>query len=428
MNALPLNAEDLAFRRARTAARWEKIPERFRFPNQTLGRTQAIGCVALEITQKCNLDCTLCYLSENSESVPDLPMAEIMRRVDVIRQEFGPGTNIQVTGGDPTMRPTEELLEIIRYIRSQKMSCCLMTNGIKATRKLLLRLKEAGLSDITFHVDTTQERPGFKSEMELNKVREQYMERARGVGLAVYFSTTIHKDNFHEVPDLVRFFVKHADDVSIISFQLQADTGRGTLHKREIPIDLDTVSTQLEAGLGRTMNWDGVQMGHPKCHHQAYALVIRGQVVDMLDEPALIQWMIARYGTMKIDRTRPLRGAMTVLGHVARSPGIWWPAARFIGRKLRMHGWDLVRSGFKARKMMFFMQNFMDRDNLDMERVEMCSFHVMTQKGPVSMCLHNAHRDDYILPENQPGIYPEGLRVLMAAAPTACASCSSSCH
>lgn len=28
-----------------------------------------MGWVTLEITQRCNLDCTLCYLSENSEAV-----------------------------------------------------------------------------------------------------------------------------------------------------------------------------------------------------------------------------------------------------------------------------------------------------------------------------------------------------------------------
>ena len=32
-------------------------------PNQVLGRRNSIGCVALETTQRCNLDCTLCYLS-----------------------------------------------------------------------------------------------------------------------------------------------------------------------------------------------------------------------------------------------------------------------------------------------------------------------------------------------------------------------------
>jgi hypothetical protein len=44
------------------------------------GRRYAIGCVALEITQRCNLDCTLCYLSESSEAVKDLPLEEVFRR------------------------------------------------------------------------------------------------------------------------------------------------------------------------------------------------------------------------------------------------------------------------------------------------------------------------------------------------------------
>ncbi len=53
--------------------------------NQVLGRRNAIGCVALEITQRCNLDCTLCYLSENSERVKDVPLAEVFRRIDSTR-------------------------------------------------------------------------------------------------------------------------------------------------------------------------------------------------------------------------------------------------------------------------------------------------------------------------------------------------------
>jgi hypothetical protein len=30
--------------------------------SQLMGRRWPIGCVALEITQRCNLDCTACYL------------------------------------------------------------------------------------------------------------------------------------------------------------------------------------------------------------------------------------------------------------------------------------------------------------------------------------------------------------------------------
>ena len=32
-------------------------------PHQTAGRRWPVACVSLEITQRCNLDCTLCYLS-----------------------------------------------------------------------------------------------------------------------------------------------------------------------------------------------------------------------------------------------------------------------------------------------------------------------------------------------------------------------------
>ena len=53
-------------------------------PKQTAGKRWAIGCVALEVTQRCNLDCSLCYLSEHSQAVHDLPLEEIFRRIDLI--------------------------------------------------------------------------------------------------------------------------------------------------------------------------------------------------------------------------------------------------------------------------------------------------------------------------------------------------------
>lgn len=59
--------------------------------SQVLGRHGPIGCVALEITQRCNLDCTLCYLSESSEAVKDLPIEAVFRRIDLIAETSGRG-------------------------------------------------------------------------------------------------------------------------------------------------------------------------------------------------------------------------------------------------------------------------------------------------------------------------------------------------
>ena len=59
--------------------------------NQILGRKGTIGCVSLEITQRCNLDCSLCYLSESSALVNDMPIEELYRRLDEIFNVYGPG-------------------------------------------------------------------------------------------------------------------------------------------------------------------------------------------------------------------------------------------------------------------------------------------------------------------------------------------------
>jgi len=201
-------------------------------PNQQSGQRWAIGCAALEITQRCNLDCTLCYLSENSEAVQDLPIEEIFRRIDLIYAHFGPNTDVQITGGEPTLRKHDELLAIVHRVRSLGLRPTLMTNGLRATRSLLRQLANAGLMDVAFHVDTTQQIKGFRTELELNALRRKFIDRASGLGLSIMFNTTVHDNNFDEVPDVVRFFVANAASVRTASFQLQADTGRGVQGER----------------------------------------------------------------------------------------------------------------------------------------------------------------------------------------------------
>src|SRR6478752_9053599 len=195
------------------AEKFRSFDAPYRTPRQILGRRSTAGCVALEITQRCNLDCTLCYLSDYSESVPDPPLDELKRKADNIKRLFGVQTNVQITGGDPTLRKREELVEIVRYVASIGLNPALFTNGIKCSRDLLAELREVGLIDVAFHVDVTQERKGYTSERQLNEIREEYLDRARGLGLAVIFNTTVCDQNLDDLPDLVRFFVGKAGEL-----------------------------------------------------------------------------------------------------------------------------------------------------------------------------------------------------------------------
>ena len=170
--------------------------------NQVMRRKYPIGCVALEVTQqRCNLDCTLCYLSENSGSVKDIPLEEVFRRMYQIKNHHGPGTDVQITGGDPTLRDRKELVQIVKRVRSLGMKPTLMTNGLKATRDLLLVLVDAGLNDVALHVGTTQERRGYTNEVSLNELRLKYIERAKGLPINVIFNTTVYKGNFRQTRD-----------------------------------------------------------------------------------------------------------------------------------------------------------------------------------------------------------------------------------
>ncbi len=373
--------------------------------NQILGRTQATGCTAVEITQRCNLDCTLCYLSDNSESVRDLPLDEVLARLERVRAEFGPGTHVQITGGDPTLRKHDELVAIVAHAHALGLFPALFTNGIAATRALLQRLAAVGLRDVAFHVDTTQGRRGHATEASLDAIRREYLERARGLGLNVVFNTTVHAANVAEIPDLVRFFVAHADVIGMASFQLQAETGRGAWGARNDAVSLAGVREHIDAACSRSLPWDVIRVGHPDCHSYVPALVFGSRVVPVVSERPLFEAFLQDFGAEAYAGPVPLRAVRHAQGAAVRA----WTLAvlkrpRWLVRGLRWlaglamdAGWSGVFSGRQPHKLSFFVHNFMDARHLDPARIEACSFQVMTQSGPVSMCAYNARRDDFIL-------------------------------
>ncbi len=399
--------------RRRLAETLARISPDHRQPHQVLGAKRTIGCVALEVTQRCNLDCSICYLSENSESTPDIPLDTILRRIDRIRADYGVGTNVQITGGDPTLRDPDELERIVRHCRDNKLMPALFTNGVFATRELLSRLAEAGLTDVAFHVDLTEKRLGYTDELQLNEVRAAYIERARGLGLSVIFNQTVFQRNAHRVEDLVRFYCRNADVVGMASFQLQADTGRGRNRNRADVISLDTVAERIERGLGARLSWDNVLFGHPRCHRIGYALVLgpQGQhVLDLFDDRDALVEMLKTFDDVCFDRRRPTRAAIQAV-EVAIERRWVRRGLQHWGSRVCRHWRELLGSRGRIHKLSFFMQNFQDATDLDHERIDNCSFHCMTDDGGISMCVHNAYRDHYL--EGNTG-YPEAYQALRA--------------
>jgi hypothetical protein len=290
-------------------------------------------------------------------------------------------------------------------VASIGLNPALFTNGIKASRDLLAELRSVGLVDVAFHVDVTQERKGYVTEASMNEIREEYLGRCRGLGLATIFNTTVCDQNLDEISDLVRWFVARAGvhGLGMCSFQLQADTGRGIQHKRGIQLSRQYMQRLINDACGTPISWENVLIGHPDCHNIGYALVVGGRhVIDLFDDPRVIERFLADFGTVVLDRSDVLRSALKVARHIFSQKPEWiafaapWTAklaARILSAMAR------TRS-MRVGKLSFFMQNFQDADRLDATRIRNCSFMVATRDGAISMCEHNARRDDYIIPPN----------------------------
>ena len=365
--------------------------------HQMAGRRWPVACVSLEITQRCNLDCTLCYLSESSEAVRDFPLEEIYRRIETIFAHYGPGTDVQVSGGEPTLRPRHELVAIVRRLAERGLRASLFTNGIRASRELLTELAAAGLVDVAFHVDTTQERAGYATEQDLNALRCAYIERARGLPISVFFNTTVHAGNFDQVPMLAAFFVEHADVVRFASFQLQAETGRGVLGARADLIGNDSVTARLQQGAGTALRFNVLAAGHHDCNRTAIMLVAGGRAYDAFAEPAFAQRFMRETAHLRIDRGTPWKSLRSIARAAWVRPGLALAGLRWSLRLAWRMRAGLVAGRGRVHKLTLFTHNFMDACQLDPERIEACVFMAITQDGPLSMCAFNAQRDAYLL-------------------------------
>ncbi len=370
-------------------------------PAQAAGRRWTMGCVSLEVTQRCNLDCTLCYLSDSAEAVRDIPLSELFRRIDDIAEQYGPNTDVQISGGDPTLRDRDELSQIVRYVRAKGLRASLFTNGILLTRGWLERLVGDGLNDVAFHVDMTQERKGYASEAEMNALRLRYINMARGLPVSVMFNTTVFAGNMHEVPALARFFVQYNDVVRFASFQLGADTGRGTLPGRDpVVVTQASVCQAIEQGAGIALNFDALHGGHRSCNRYALLLSVGQQHFDALQDGPLVADVMRATSDVELVRGQNLSGAWALAKALLHHRKL----AMGVGKHLVRMLWQSRGQWFKHRriapplgKISFFTHNFMDACNLDAERVEACVFMAATAEGPMSMCAYNAERERILL-------------------------------
>jgi len=181
------------------------------------------------------------------------------------------------------------------------------------------------------------------------------------------------------------------------SFQVHAVTGRGEWRERAPDVSPRAIAEQIRRGVGLPrLAWDTALVGHPSCNQGTMLATVGEQAVDVLTDHGLYERFLDEFRHVQFDRRDVQRTAGQVVRTAFRNPYWLMRGGLFLLRKL----WTVRRQvlrGDRIGKITFFIHNFMDSSALDPERIRNCSFMVMTDDGPVSMCEHNARRDEFIL-------------------------------
>jgi hypothetical protein len=194
----------------------------------------------VEVTDECDLSCPGCYRYrlEGHRALEEV-------KNDIIAcQRITNCDRIAISGGEPLLYP--HIIEVVEFISSQRMKPMLLTNGKKLTWELALTLKEAGLVQFYFHVDSGQQRPGWagKNEAEMNKLRQHYADLVWELGgVQCGYNVTVFRSTLKYIPEIVewtRSNINKVQHLSLIAF-------RGFLLRKGMKymVDNKTVDTSL---------------------------------------------------------------------------------------------------------------------------------------------------------------------------------------
>lgn len=184
-------------------------------------------CVLVEVTQRCNLACPVCFAS-SGRAAPDPGFDEIAARLRALR-ETGRQVNIQLSGGEPTVR--DDLPEIVALARGLGFGFVQAnTNGLRLADDLpyLRRLKAAGLNCVFLQFDAVTDAAYRRIRgRDLLAVKERAIRNCAELDLGVVLVPVLVPGvNTQEIGDILDFAIARMPTVRTVHFQPVSYVGR----------------------------------------------------------------------------------------------------------------------------------------------------------------------------------------------------------
>ncbi len=422
--------------------------------------TSHSGLPIMDLTNRCNLTCPVCYANANAAGYLYEPSYdEVVKMLEcLVNQKPVRADRVQFSGGEPTVRP--DFLDIVRKAREMGFYYIQVnTNGIKmADIEFAQAAKEAGVQNLYLQFDGLSDEIYEKTRgrKSLLEYKLQTIENARKVKLDVILVPVLVKGfNDREVGKIVKFAVKNYDVISGIAFQPVSFVGRYSqshiLEKRytlaDLAFDIERQTGYIDAlrdwfPIGCTSSLSKLASAisgesvftlslHPHCSQGSYLYIDSDGTVSpiskFIDMPNFMREVIALSQELKPTRFT-LLSKIKVLTRLKKYYDDE-KAPRGLTFEKLLQSWD----GYQDKDMRRIYSNngggnglgfghifvagmhFMDAYNFSVERVMRCVIHYTDPKGHLyPFCAYNtmAYRKKV---ESRFKLSPEALKEKLIA-------------
>ncbi len=353
------------------------------------------SCLTLiELTDRCNLSCPICYADSGVEEVSNISdrprkhrtLEHIEMMLDAVVANEGEPQIVQLSGGEPTIHP--EFFEVMDLVKSKPIKHLMInTNGIRIA-------KERNFCD-----RLSQYKPGIEIYLQFDSFEKSTLEELRGVDLREIREKAIaHLNEYNISTTLVVTLKKGLNDSEIgkiIEYALQQKCVRGVtfqpiqvagrLEQFDPKTDRYTLTEVRRAILQQSPHFKPQDIIPVPCHPDslamAYALKLNGKVIPLTGAVAPDDFVKMMPNSVLYEQNEELKRKTFELFSTSHSPQ---SAANAFKQLLCCLPMIPVPEGINYDNVFRVMiVQFLDPFNFDVRSVKRSCIHIVHPDGRI---------------------------------------------
>ena len=179
--------------------------------------------VWFEVTRKCNLKCTHCYIDAGRPRLNELSFEEVKCLLGDLREA---GTfSLVLAGGEPYLRP--DFPEILEYAAKLDFIISIVTNGSYITPEILARVPRENCR-VTLSVDGIEAHNIIRGGRSTFSLMAEKLHLMKTLDIPCSISTVITRQNIHEQKQLLEWCINNDVIFRTVTFN---PLGRGLLNR-----------------------------------------------------------------------------------------------------------------------------------------------------------------------------------------------------